>query len=69
MAATVTSRRDPGCPKGGRVAVTITAAVFLTRMAEGCTVTPIRDNRLVSVWAENTVWRLSPVPLRPTTSP
>ena len=69
MAATVTSMREPGCAKGGSVAVTITAAVFFTWMAVGETVSPMRSSRLVRLWAEKTVWRRSPVPARPTTSP
>ena len=69
MAAAVISMREPGCANGGSVAVTMTAAVLLTRIAVGDTVTPIRASRLVRLWAEKTVCRRSPVPARPTTSP
>src|SRR5271163_2963904 len=38
-------------------------------MALAVTVRPIRSSRFVRLCAEKTVWRVSPVPLRPTTSP
>ena len=69
MAAAVISMRDPGCANGGSVAVTITAAVLLTRIAVGDTVTPMRASMLARLCAENTVCRRSPVPARPTTRP
>src|SRR5579884_3191671 len=69
IADTVMSTRVPGCPNGGRSAVTSTAAVLRTRIAVGSTVTPMRASRLARLCAENTVCRLSPVPFNPTTSP
>ena len=69
MAATEMSIRVPGCAKGGRLAVTRTAAVFRTRMAVGETATPMRASRLVRLCEEKTVCRLSPVPFKPTTRP
>ena len=38
--------RAPGCTKGGNVAVTITAAVFLTVICVGSTVTPMREQHV-----------------------
>jgi hypothetical protein len=61
--------RIPGWAKGGKVAVTMTAAVLVTRIAVAGTEMPIRDSRFVRLWAENVVWKLSPFPARPTTRP
>ena len=69
MAATVESMCIPGWAKGGRVAVTITDAVFLTRMAVGLTETPMRSSRFVRLWLEKTVCWRSPLPASPTTMP
>ena len=66
---TVTSILTPGVANAGRVAVTITAATFLTRKAVGGTLTPIFCSRLDRLCVENTVCWRSPVPLRPTTMP
>ena len=41
MAATLTSILDPGCAKGGKVAVTIAAAVLRTNITVGFTLMPI----------------------------
>ena len=46
---------NTGCANAGRVAVTSTAAVLVTRMADGETATPIRCSRLVRLCAENIV--------------
>ena len=60
MAAAVESMRMPGWAKAGRVAVTITAAVFFTRMVVGETATPIRSSILVRLWLEKMVcWRVA----------
>ena len=67
--AAVISMCSPGWANAGRVAVTITAAVFLTRIAVGDTETPIRARMLVRLWLVKTVCCLSPVPARPTTRP
>ena len=69
MAATVASICIPDCAKGGSVAVTITAAVFFTRMVVGFTVTPICCSILVRLCAVKSVCCRSPVPFRPTTMP
>ncbi len=69
MEETVTSTREPGWEKGGRVAEIITEAVFFTVRVVGVTVTPMRCSRLARLWAENMVCRRSPVPASPTTSP
>ena len=69
MAAAVVSMRMPGWAKAGRVAVTMTAAVFFTGSAVGDTEMPMRSSMLVRLWAENMVCCLSPVPARPTTRP
>src|SRR5450755_3517227 len=69
MADTEMSMRVPGCANGGRLVVTSTAAVFLTRMAVGETATPMRARRFVKLCDENTVCLLSPVPFKPTTRP
>ena len=55
IAATVISMRVPGWAKGGRSAVTSTAAVFRTRTSVGETVTPMRCNRFVRLWVEKMV--------------
>lgn len=67
---TVTSTRLPGLAKGGRLAVTITAAMFLAFDWPPCVVMPRFCNiaRMdCSVNGEER--RLSPVPCRPTTRP
>ena len=70
MEETVTSILDPAAAKGGSLAVTMTAAMFLVSMVASRVLTPIRsiiDIRLCLVIG--TLRRLSPVPLRPTTRP
>jgi hypothetical protein len=69
MAAAVTSILVPGCAKGGSVAVTITAAVLVTRMAVPDTATPILSSILARLWVLKMVVCLSPVLLSPTTTP
>ena len=49
--------------------MTMTAAVFLTWIAVGDTVSPMRSSRFVRLCAEKTVCRRSPVPFSPTTRP
>src|ERR1700722_3579714 len=70
---TITSNCIPGRENGGRLAVTKTAATFLT-----CTVvcttlggisTPMRARMLAKGWIVKRVWCLFAGPLRPTTSP
>jgi hypothetical protein len=65
----VTSRRLPRREKAGNSAVTSTAATFSILICSPGTSTPKRSSMLASVCAENTVWRRSPVLLRPTTRP
>ena len=55
MAETSTSTFMPGRANGGRVAVTTTAAVFVTRMAVGETATPIRSSMFARLCAEKMV--------------
>ena len=69
MAATVASICIPDCANGGSFAVTITAAVFFTKMRVGFTVTPISWSMLARLCAVNSVCCLSPVPFSPTTIP
>ncbi len=66
---TVTSMRCPGLEKAGSSAVTITAATFFTWMLAWGLLSPCRCRKLPRVWAVNLAWVVSPVPLRPTTSP
>ena len=59
----------PGFTKGGRSAVTMTAATFLTFKAVGATVMSILLRRLERLCLVKPVWSLSPVPFKPTTRP
>ena len=61
----------PGFANGGRVALSATAATFLTdRLVPGGICTPSRLSMLFRLCAVNCAWPvLSPVPSRPTTRP
>ena len=64
MEETVTSRRVPGGQTAGRLAVTKTAATFLTTRVVGETCTPMRCSILAKVWVVKMVCWRSPVPFR-----
>ena len=69
-ADTVTSMRVPLAAKGGRFAVTMTAAAFLVFSVELRVLTPIRSIMLSIDWRSMAqLRRLSPEPLRPKTTP
>ena len=70
IADTVTSNREPGAAKAGRLAVTITAATSLVLGVAARVLTPRRsrdDCRLC--WVKGALRNASPVPFRPTTMP
>jgi hypothetical protein len=70
MAETVTSMRLPDVAKGGRLAVTMTAAALAVLSVELRVLMPSRsimDSRLWRVKAQ--LRSESPVPLRPVTTP
>ena len=68
---TVTSIACPGRAKGGSVAVTMTAATFLSwRFVPAGSVTPMLPSMLMMLCTVNGVWVVwSPDPSRPTTMP
>jgi len=71
-AETATSMRLPGRAKGGRLAVTITAAMLrvLSFSSLSRVLTPRRSNMPTSDWrVKMAVRNWSPVPARPTTRP
>ena len=69
-AETVTSMRVPWVLKGGKLPVTMTAAMLPVRMVCPRTLTPSRSSIAVSdCFVNGTLFNVSPVPLRPTTSP
>jgi len=69
MEETVTSRWLPWWAKGGRSAVTITAAMFSTFRDAASTFTPRRSSMAVSDWRGEVDFTPSPVPSSPTTRP
>ncbi len=71
MDATVTSIVWPGFANGGRSAVTVTAATFLScGFTFGGMVTPNLASMFLMLWIVNGAWLVwSPVPSRPTTRP
>ncbi|MNL46184.1 hypothetical protein D3C87_1688710 [compost metagenome] len=70
MAETVTSTRVPWVEKGGRFAVTITAATLAVRMLAPRVLTPRRSSIACrDCLVKGVLLSVSPVPLRPTTMP
>ena len=70
IAETVTSMRVPCVPKGGRLAVTMTAATLPVVIVWPRTLTPRRSSIACSDCLVNgLLLSESPVPLRPTTRP
>ena len=70
MAETETSMLEPVAAKAGRLAVTITAAMFLVSRLKPRVCTPSRssiDCRLC--WVKGELRRVSPEPFSPTTRP
>ena len=67
---TVTSMREPERTKGGRLAVTITAATFLARVAPVSVAMPrLFSMERIDCSVKGALRMLSPVPWSPTTSP
>ena len=70
IAETVTSIREPGAMKAGRLAVTITAAMSLVFGVAARVLTPMRSSAdWIDCWVKGALRRASPVPFRPTTMP
>ncbi len=71
MEEAVTSICCPARAKGGRLAVTITAATFFNcRLWPGGRFTPMLESMLMMLWTVKGVWVVwSPEPSRPTTIP
>ena len=69
MVAAVTSKRCPDFAKGGRVAVSQTAARLRPAMSALSRLIPIRSRALMIGFLESRLSAESPVPSKPTTMP
>src|SRR5919108_1149297 len=69
MEETTISTRPPARAKGGRLAVTMTAATLRALISLGFTVMPRARNILLMDCVVNAVFPPSPVPFKPTTRP